>query len=152
MSGSLTADRPERMRAVVCYAPGDYRLEERPVPAPGEVLTRVEAVGICASDLKCYQGAPLFRGDEHRDGCRQPPVIPGHEFVGRVVALGEGAGERDGLRVGNPAVSEQIVPCWTCRYCRREPVTVDWTIVGDTNELDVHGAHWAPTATPSPST
>lgn len=108
------------MQAVICHGPEDYRLEERaiPEPGPGEVLIRVESVGICASDLKCYQGAPLFWGDEHRAGYCQPPVTPGHEFVGEVVALGSGAGEKYGLAIGDRAVSEQIVPCWDCRFCR----------------------------------
>lgn len=112
---------PAEMRAVVCHGPEDYRLESRPVPepGPGEVLVRVGSVGICASDLKCYHGAALFWGDEHREAYCQPPVIPGHEFVGEVVAFGEGAAERDGLSVGDRVVSEQIVPCWQCRYCRR---------------------------------
>lgn len=112
---------PKTMQAVVCYGPEDYRLETRPVPEPGreEVVVRVKSVGICASDLKCYLGAPLFWGDDHREGYCQPPVIPGHEFVGEVVALGEGAGEKYGLALGDLAVSEQIVPCWQCRYCKR---------------------------------
>jgi threonine dehydrogenase-like Zn-dependent dehydrogenase len=111
----------ERMQAVVCRGPRDYRLEEWDVPTigPGEVLVRVRAVGICASDLKCYLGAPLFWGDARRSGYCQPPVIPGHEFVGEVVALGEGAAEEYGLAIGDLAVSEQIVPCWNCRFCRR---------------------------------
>lgn len=110
---------PRTMQAVVCHGPGDYRLEEWAVPQPGhgEVVIRVGSVGICASDLKCYQGAPLFWGDRHRKGYCQPPVIPGHEFVGEVVALGEGAGAKYGLAIGDRAVSEQIVPCWNCRYC-----------------------------------
>ena len=56
----------ETMQAVVCHGPRDYRLEEvpRPTPGKGEALIRVEAVGICASDLKCYQGAAKFWGDE----------------------------------------------------------------------------------------
>jgi len=109
------------MQAVVCHGPRDYRLEEWavPQPGPGEVVVRVKSVGICASDLKCYSGAALFWGDEHREGYCQPPVIPGHEFVGEVVALGEGAGEKYGLEIGDHAISEQIVPCWECRYCRR---------------------------------
>jgi threonine dehydrogenase-like Zn-dependent dehydrogenase len=112
---------PATMQAVVCYGPHDYRLEERPVPRPGpeEVVVRVRAAGICASDLKCYLGAPLFWGDDRREGYCQPPVIPGHEFVGEVVALGEGASERYGLALGDLAISEQIVPCWSCRYCLR---------------------------------
>ena len=112
---------PGTMQAVMCHGPRDYRLEENPVPQPGpeEVVIRVQSVGICASDLKCYLGAPLFWGDEHREGYCQAPVIPGHEFVGEVAALGPGAGEKYGLKVGDTAVSEQIVPCETCRYCRR---------------------------------
>ena len=112
---------PKTMQAVICRGPEDYRLEEWdvPTPGPGEVVIRVGAVGICASDLKCYLGAPLFWGDKHRNGYCQPPVIPGHEFVGEVVALGEGAGEKYGLAIGDRAISEQIVPCWKCRYCQR---------------------------------
>jgi threonine dehydrogenase-like Zn-dependent dehydrogenase len=112
---------PESMEAVICHGPEDYRLEERPVPrpGPGEVVIRVKSVGICASDIKCYTGAALFWGDKHRVGYCQPPVIPGHEFIGEVVAMGEGAAEKYGLEVGDHAISEQIVPCWHCRYCLR---------------------------------
>ncbi len=109
------------MRAVVCHGPQDYRLEERqiPKPGPGEVLVRVRSAGICASDLKCYSGAPLFWGDADREGYCQPPVTAGHEFVGEVVALGEGAAEKYRLEIGDHAISEQIVPCWNCRFCDR---------------------------------
>jgi threonine dehydrogenase-like Zn-dependent dehydrogenase len=112
---------PKTMPAVVCRGPQDYRFEEWPVPQPGpeEVLVQVKSVGICASDVKCYLGAPLFWGDEFRQGYCQPPVIPGHEFVGQVVALGQGAAQKYGLALGDMAVSEQIVPCWECRFCRR---------------------------------
>jgi threonine dehydrogenase-like Zn-dependent dehydrogenase len=112
-------DLPKTMASVICHAPEDYRLEEIPVPevGPGEVLVKVASAGICASDLKCYLGAPLFWGDAKRPGYCQPPITPGHEFVGRVVALGEGAGEKYGLEIGDMAVSEQIVPCWNCRFC-----------------------------------
>lgn len=114
-------DLPDTMQAVVCHGPRDYRLEEQPVPRPGpdEIVGRVKSVGICASDLKCYLGAPLFWGDEYREGYCQAPIIPGHEFAVEVVALGPGAAERHGLKVGDMAVSEQIVPCGECRYCRR---------------------------------
>ena len=55
---------PETMPAIVCHGPEDYRLEEWHVPRPaaGEIVIKVQSVGICASDLKCYQGAPLFLG------------------------------------------------------------------------------------------
>ncbi len=112
---------PDTMQAVVCYGPRDYRLQEWEVPRPGpeEVVIRVRAVGICASDLKCYQGAEAFWGDGQSEGYCQPPVIAGHEFVGEVVALGPGAREKYGLELGDLAVSEQIVPTWTDRYAAR---------------------------------
>lgn len=121
MNYEADEELPKSMRAIVCHAPEDYRIEERDVPEPGEeeVVIRVHSVGICASDLKCYQGAPLFWGDGDREGYCQAPVIPGHEFVGEVVALGAGAGAKYGLKLGDFAVSEQIVPCWKCRFCKR---------------------------------
>ena len=111
---------PKTMAAIMCHGPKDYRLEERavPKPGPGEVVIRVKSTGICASDIKCYTGAALFWGDEHRKGYCQAPVTPGHEFVGEVVALGEGAAEKYKLKIGDRAISEQIVPCWECKYCR----------------------------------
>ena len=91
-----------------------------PARGPGEVLVRVEAVGICASDLKCYHGAAKFWGDDNRPAWAETEAIPGHEFVG--------AGRR-ARRRGAPSAgastsatgwsSEQIVPCWKCRYCTR---------------------------------
>jgi threonine dehydrogenase-like Zn-dependent dehydrogenase len=110
----------DTMQAVVCHGPRDYRLEEvpRPVPGPEEALVRVEAVGICASDLKCYQGAAKFWGDGHRPAYVEVPVVPGHEFAGEVVELDDSAAARWGIAVGDRVVSEQIVPCWICRYCR----------------------------------
>ena len=79
-------DVPRSMKSVVCHGPEDYHLEELPTPRPdpGEVLVKTLATGICASDIKCYLGAALFWGDEHRNGYCQAPVIPGHEFVGEV--------------------------------------------------------------------
>ena len=116
-----SVDLPKTMLSIVCYNPADYRLEEIPVPkaGPGEVLVRVLGSGICASDIKCFSGAPLFWGDEFRSGYCQPPITPGHEFVGEVVALGDGAAEKYGLALGDRAISEQIVPCWECRFCKR---------------------------------
>jgi threonine dehydrogenase-like Zn-dependent dehydrogenase len=109
------------MQAVVCHGPRDYRLEEVPVPepGPGEALVRVEACGICASDLKCFDGAAKFWGDATRPAWAERGAIPGHEFVGIVVALDDEAATRWGIAVGDRVVSEQIVPCWKCRYCLR---------------------------------
>ena len=120
MSTATAEKLPKSMAAIMCHAPQDYRLEERavPKPGPGEVLIKVKSTGICASDIKCYTGAPLFWGDKDRPGYCQAPVTPGHEFIGEVVALGEGAAEKYGLQIGDHAISEQIVPCWNCRFCQ----------------------------------
>lgn len=109
------------MTAVVCHGPRDYRLSEIPVPVagPGEALVKVEAVGICASDLKCYLGAAKFWGDHDRPAWAETMVVPGHEFVGTVVDIDDVASARWGIGIGSRVVSEQIVPCWTCAYCRR---------------------------------
>jgi len=109
---------PLTMQAVVAYAPGDYRLEEVGVPkvGEGEVLIKVEACGICAGDLKAYEGAPSFWGDDTQPAYIKAPMIPGHEFIGHVMALGEGV---KNLEIGDRVISEQIVPCWECRFCNR---------------------------------
>lgn len=113
------AQLPETMQAVVCHGPEDYRLETLAVPArgPGEVLVRVEAVGICASDLKCYHGAAKFWGDENRPAWAETDAVPGHEITGRVVELDDEARAHWGIEVDDRVVVEQIVPCWDCRYC-----------------------------------
>jgi threonine dehydrogenase-like Zn-dependent dehydrogenase len=107
------------MQAVVCHGPEDYRLETVPVPTrgPGEVLVRVEAVGICASDLKCYHGAAKFWGDENRPAWAESGAVPGHEIAGRVVDLDDEAREHWDIEIDDRVVVEQIVPCWSCRYC-----------------------------------
>ncbi|WP_432522879.1 zinc-binding dehydrogenase [Kineococcus sp. SYSU DK006] len=109
------------MKAVVVHGPEDYRLEEVPVPVagPGQALLKVEAVGICASDLKCYHGAAKFWGDENRPAWAETMTSPGHEFTGRVVAIDAEASARWGVVEGDRVVAEQIVPCWKCRYCAR---------------------------------
>ena len=109
---------PEKMKAVVAYAPNDYRMEVVDVPkaGPGEIVIKVEACGICAGDIKAFQGAPSFWGDETQPAYIKAPMIPGHEFIGFVVELGEGV---EGFELGDRVISEQIVPCWECRFCKR---------------------------------
>ena len=107
-----------RMTAIVCHGPEDYRVEqvERPVPGPGELVIKVTACGICASDCKCWSGAAMFWGGDNP--YVKPPVIPGHEFFGVVDEVGEGTtGHSAKFRPGDRVIAEQIVPCWDCRYC-----------------------------------
>ncbi|MFG1466353.1 zinc-dependent alcohol dehydrogenase family protein [Xanthobacter sp. DSM 24535] len=97
------------MKAMVLHAVGErLRLEERPlpVPGPGEIRVRVEACAVCRTDLHVVDG-DLPAG--------KLPVIPGHEIVGRVEALGVGAtGHAVGTRVGIPWLGHT---CGICPYC-----------------------------------
>ncbi|MGH3039917.1 MAG: zinc-dependent alcohol dehydrogenase, partial [Gaiellaceae bacterium] len=72
------------MRAVLLHGPGDLRLDTLPVPEPGveELLIRIEACGICPTDVRKF-----FAGTADR----AYPLNPGHEWVGRVEAVGAGA-------------------------------------------------------------
>ncbi|PAE96888.1 MDR/zinc-dependent alcohol dehydrogenase-like family protein [Shouchella clausii] len=110
---------PKKMKAVVAYGPKDYRLEEVDVPVienDKEIIVKVEATGICAGDIKAFDGAPSFWGDDTQPAYIKAPMIPGHEFIGHVVAKGDGVGD---FEIGDRIISEQIVPCWECRFCNR---------------------------------
>lgn len=110
---------PKTMRALVAHDQGKYILEEIPVPEVGvdDILLRVEACGICAGDVKATHPTARFWGGDGMPGYCEPPFVPGHEFVGIIAAKGQNVDDR--FQVGNRVVSEQIVPCGTCRYCRR---------------------------------
>ena len=113
---------PDTMQAVVAYGPGDYRFETVDVPRPGpdDIIIEVEACGICAGDIKAFEGAPSFRGDgKGQPRYVKPPMIPGHEFIGRAVELGERVAQKGEYKVSDRLISEQIVPCEACRYCKR---------------------------------
>ncbi|MBO7866317.1 alcohol dehydrogenase catalytic domain-containing protein [Burkholderia pseudomallei] len=111
-------DETQQMTAIVCHAPEDYRVERvaKPRANARELVIRIGACGICASDCKCHAGAKMFWGGP--SPWVKAPVIPGHEFFGYVEALGEGAAEHFGVALGDRVITEQIVPCGTCRYCK----------------------------------
>lgn len=93
------------MKALVYTQPGELQLQERPHPAleAGEVVLKIEAVGICGSDMHAWHG---------HDPRRQPGLVLGHEFVGAIAetaAPGFAAGTR---WTGNP-----LITCGTCDYC-----------------------------------
>lgn len=107
----------EMMDAVVSYGPRDSRFERVLVPRAkkaGEMLLKVEGCGICAGDIKAYTGGEVFWGNETKPPYLEAPAIGGHEFVGRVVEIGGGAGE---FHLGDRVAVEQIAPCGKCRYC-----------------------------------
>jgi len=95
------------VRAAVYYNNHDLRLEERPRPAPGpgELLVRIEASGICGSDLMEWYRRP------------KAPLVLGHEVAGVVEEAGEGV---TAFRPGDRVVTTHHVPCGTCRYCRAD--------------------------------
>jgi propanol-preferring alcohol dehydrogenase len=78
-----------------------------PVPGPGEIALRVSACGVCRTDLQ------LVEGDLE---ARRLPVVPGHQIVGRVVAVGP---EVEGWQVGDRAgVGWPAGSCGSCAFCR----------------------------------
>lgn len=110
---------PSCMKALRVYGPGDLRLETVPVPEINEeeVLVKVIGTGICAGDIKIVDGAQMFWGGGVLPKWVREPVTIGHEFAGRVVAIGDSAKARFGLEIGDMAVAEQIIPCGKCRFC-----------------------------------
>lgn len=111
---------PDKMNAVVAYGVGDYRYErvDMPVISADELLLKVEACGICAGDIKCYEGGFRFWGGEGNPPYCEPPFIPGHEFIGRVVEMGKDARFSD-VRIGDRVAVEQVIPCGECYYCKK---------------------------------
>ena len=104
------------MKAARLYGPQDIRIDDVSEPAPpgpGEALIRVKAVGICGSDLHMFQDGRI--GDTDYDS----PLIIGHEFMGEVLAVGEGAlnGLQQPLQVGQRVAVDPSTPCWHCEYC-----------------------------------
>jgi threonine dehydrogenase-like Zn-dependent dehydrogenase len=97
------------MQAAVFAGAGRLGIEDRPdpEPGPGEVLIEVEACGICGSDLAVLDVPPRHPAT--------PGVILGHEFVGRVTALGAGA---RGVDVGTRVVVDPDPKCGSCGPCR----------------------------------
>ena len=79
----------QSMKAVIAYARNRYALEERPIPdlRDGDMLIKVEACGICAGDIKAYDGVSRFWSGDGMPAYAEPPFTPGHEFFGRVVAI-----------------------------------------------------------------
>lgn len=95
------------MYAAVLHGVRDLRLEEVPDPKPSadEALIRVNATGICGTDIH------IFRGEWRTS----TPIILGHEFSGIIVEVGR---DVRGLSVGDPVVVEPNITCGSCYFCR----------------------------------
>ena len=107
---------PETMKAWVLGDPDELRLTEKPVPVPGraEILVRIDAVAICATDLEIiHYGTPALIGGG-------PPFNKnftlGHEYMGTVAALGPGVDE---FEIGDRVTVEIHAGCGQCKRCRQ---------------------------------
>lgn len=108
------------MRALVARPGGGLEVDEvpRPEPGPGEVRLRVDACGICGSDLH-LQGAGLYL----------PGLVPGHEFAGVVDDVGAGVTD---FAPGDAVAVEPFRSCGRCRECRegRDPCCPEAQLLG----------------------
>lgn len=116
VSCSETYPIPETMKAWVLGGPGEISLEDKPIPVPdkAEVLVRIDAVAICATDLEIiYHGPPAqIQGGEPFN----KNFTPGHEYMGTVVALGPGVDE---YTIGERVTVEIHAGCGQCKRCRQ---------------------------------
>ena len=106
------------MRAAVCHGARDIRIENvpRPRPAPGEVLVRVHANGICGTDASEFAGPQMYPlHARHGLTGHEGPLIPGHEFAGRIAEVGDGV---EGFAEGEPIVTGAALWCGVCPQCR----------------------------------
>ena len=98
------------MRAAELIAPLTFRLTDMPIedPGPGEVQVRIEAVGVCGSDLHAYsEGAVGSTPNVY-------PMVLGHEPAGRIVKTGVGV---TGLATGDRGALEPALYCYHCEFC-----------------------------------
>ncbi|WP_043677634.1 zinc-dependent alcohol dehydrogenase [Streptomyces xylophagus] len=102
------------MRAFVLTAPGKYAVQEVPAPiaAPGEAVIDVERVGVCGTDMEFFTGAMAYLHQGHSTY----PMRLGHEWAGRVAAVGAGV---DPAWVGRRVMGDTMLGCGVCRRCRR---------------------------------
>ncbi|MCY4151290.1 MAG: zinc-binding dehydrogenase [Aestuariivita sp.] len=107
---------PDSMKAWVLGNPGELTLEDKPVPVPGkaEVLVRIDAVAICATDLEIIHHGPpaqIQGGDPFNKN-----FTPGHEYMGTIVALGPSVDE---FTIGERVTVEIHAGCGQCKRCRQ---------------------------------
>ena len=111
------------MIAAVFNGPGEMEVKEIETPeiGPDEVLLEVGANTVCGTDVRILRG-------EKTTGIH-PPSILGHEFAGRVAAVGE---KVEGYEVGAPVAMSPIIPCRRCFYCKHdmENVCANWKAMG----------------------
>ncbi len=113
------------MRAIVLDRPGSFRVAQVPDPTPGEgqIVVKVDACGICGTDIHIMDGE--FPPTPY-------PITPGHEFAGTIAAVASDV--RAGLPVGAKVAVDPSLYCGYCRRCRpgRDNLCENWAAIGDT--------------------
>lgn len=101
-----------RAKAAVLVAPRRIEIEDFPLPEIGgeDALLRVEATGVCGSDVAICCGE--LSGD-----LAPLPLVLGHEIVGRIERIGAAAAERWGVHEGDRIIVEEHIPCGRCELC-----------------------------------
>jgi L-iditol 2-dehydrogenase len=102
------------MKSLLLSAYNQLAIADMPLPAvgAGEVLVRVEACGICGSDVHGYDGS---------SGRRIPPIVMGHEAAGTVAAIGAGV---EGYAEGDRVTFDSTVYCGECAFCKSGDVNL----------------------------
>lgn len=150
MSASGTLPAAGTMTAAVLHGRRDLRFERVPIPRPatGEVLLEVTTVGVCGTDAAEWAHGPSLMPIESRHPVTKHlgPLVMGHEFAGRVVAVGD---DVDRSLVGRLVASCGAAPCGECAECTtgRSNVCRRYSAVG----LHRHGALARYAATPASS-
>jgi L-iditol 2-dehydrogenase len=116
----------QKMKAAKYYGSSDIRVEEVPVPETrkGEMKFKVEACGICGSDITGWYMDP------------EAPKYFGHEPAGTVVEIGEGV---ENVNIGDRVFVHHHVPCFVCHYCQRGNFTMCETF----KNTNIHPAGFA---------
>lgn len=126
------------MRAAVLVGAGRIEIQEVPRldPLPNEVVVRVQAVGLCGTDLHIASGEANYNLDEfgRQRALSQHPQILGHEITGEIVEAGAGTrdvsiGDRVVIDQGRTCISDGLTPA--CEYCRS----------GDSHQCDHYREH-----------
>ena len=132
------------MKALVFQGPNDIRVENVADPTPHDAngaVVKIEATGICGSDLHLYHGALPT----------EPGFVIGHEFVGEVVETGSGVTE---FRAGDKVIVPGVIGCGSCAPCEAGQVTRcengGTRVFGQTSEL--HGGQAEAAAVPMADT
>ncbi|MDN3026943.1 alcohol dehydrogenase catalytic domain-containing protein [Streptomyces sp. S.PB5] len=102
------------MRAFVLTGPGAYEVQDLPAPVagPGDVVVDVERVGVCGTDVEFFTGEMAYLHQGHA----AYPMRLGHEWAGRVAAVGDGV---DPGWLGRRVMGDTMLGCGSCRRCLR---------------------------------